>query len=152
MIIMAQLEMAAKILKCGRSRVWMDPSRMADIGDAITSADIRRLINDDVIRVAPKKGTSNLRKKAKAAQKKKGRMRGKGSFKGHKGTRLNKKETWMKTIRAIRTLLRELKERKEIDNKTYRNIYSRSKSGFFRSRAHVMIYLERNNLLKKEGK
>ena len=149
---MAQREMAAKILKCGKSRVWMDPSRMADVAEAITAADIRRLVNDGVIVATPKKALSNFRKKKKAAQKKKGRMRGKGSFKGHKGTRLNSKQNWMKTIRAIRSLLRDLKEKKEIESKTYRDVYRKSKSGFFRSRAHVMIYLERNNLLKKAGK
>ena len=150
---MAQREMAAKIMKCGTSRVWFDPSRMADIDEAITSADIRRLINDGVIHAKPKTGLSNFRKKKKAAQKKKGRMRGKGSFKGHGGTRHNKKQMWMKTIRAIRSMLLELKEKKEIDSKTYRDVYSKSRSGFFRSRAHVMIYLERNNaLIKKDAK
>ncbi len=152
MIIMAQREMAAKIMKCGRTRVWFDPRRMADIEEAITAGDIRRLISDGVITATPKRGISNLRKKKKAAQKKKGRMRGKGSFKGHQGTRFSGKQTWMKTIRAIRSLLLELRSNGEIDNKTYRDVYKKSKSGLFRSRAHVMIYLDRNNLVKKAGK
>ena len=150
MIMKSQREMAAKVMKCGKSRVWMDPSRLADIEEAITLGDVRHLINDGVIAAQPKKGLSNFRKKKIAAQKKKGRRRGQGSVKGHKGTRVNKKRTWIKTIRSIRKLISELKAKNSIDNKTYRDVYMKSKSGYFRSKSHVMIYLERNNLLKKE--
>ena len=146
--MIAQKNMAAKIMKCGRSRVWMDPSRIADIEEAITSEDVRRLVRDGVITARPKQGISNFRKKKLAAQKKKGRRRNRGSVKGHKGTRLQKKRTWIKAIRSIRILLRELKDQKKIDNKTYRDLYTKSKSGYFRNKGHVMIYLERNNLLK----
>lgn len=141
--------MAAKILKCGESRVWLDPTRAADIDESITSEDIRRLIRDGVIAEKPKKGLSSFRKNKIAAQKKKGRRRNRGSVKGKKGTRLHKKKTWMKTIRSIRKLLTELKTTDKIDNKTYRNLYTKSKSGYFRSKSHVMIYLERNNLLQR---
>ena len=144
--------MAAKILKCGESRVWLDPMRIGDIEDAITSEDVRHLIKDGVIAAKPKKGLSSFRKNKIAEQKKKGRRRNRGSVKGKKGTRLQKKQSWMKTVRSLRRLLRELKSENKVDNKTYRNLYTKSKSGYFRSKAHVMNYLERNNLLKKEGK
>lgn len=146
----SQRTMAAKILKCGTSRVWMEPSRLADIEEAITSADVRRLIRDGVIVAKPKRGISGLRKNRIAAQKKKGRRRGRGSVKGSSGTRLRKKDMWVKTIRPIRAMLRQLKSEGRVDNKTYRNLYKKSKSGFFRSRGHVMIYLERNGLLKNK--
>ena len=148
--VKSQKLMAAKIMKCGTSRVWMDPSRLGDIEEAITSEDVRRLIRDGVISARPKQGLSSFRKKKLAAQKKKGRRRNRGSTKGHKGTRLNKKVNWMRTIRSLRTLLSDLKSQKKIDNKTYRDLYTKSKSGYFRSKGHVMIYLERNNLIKKE--
>ncbi len=150
MLMKAQRAMAAKILKCGESRVWMDPARLADIAEAITSEDIRRLIKDGVVAARPKQGLSSFRKKKLAAQKKKGRRRGRGSVKGSINTRFDKKQAWMKTIRSIRNLLRELKNKKSIDNRTYRDVYMKSKSGYFRSRGHVMIYLERNNLLKNK--
>ena len=140
--------MAAKIMKCGESRVWMDPTRVADIDDAITSEDVRRLIKDGVITKKPKKGLSNFRTKKIAAQKKKGRRRNRGSVKGKKGTRLQKKQVWMKTVRSLRKFIREMKDSDKITNATYRDLYTKSKSGFFRSKAHVMNYLERNNLLK----
>lgn len=145
----SQKTVAARIMKCGASRVWMDPSRSADIAEAITAQDVRGLIKDGVIRALPKQGLSSYRKNWLAAQKKKGRRKGRGSRKGAAGTRLRRKGAWMSRIRAIRSLLRQLKSDGRIDSKTYRGVYVKSKSGFFRSRSHVMIYLERNNLLKE---
>ena len=139
--------MAAKIMKCGESRVWIDPTRIADVAEAITSDDIRRFVNDGVIKAKPKKGLSNFRTKKNKAQRKKGRRRNRGSLRGASGTRLNRKQNWMKTIRSIRKLATQLKTDQKIDNKTYRDVYMKSKSGYFRSKAHVMIYLERNNVL-----
>jgi large subunit ribosomal protein L19e len=144
----SQKMLAARVLKCGLSRVWIDPSRSADIADAITAEDVRGLIKDGVIRALPKRGISKSRKNVLALQKGKGRRKGRGSRKGALGTRFNKKDAWMVRIRSIRKLLAELKAESRIDNKTYRNIYRKSKSGFFRSRSHVLIHLERNNLLR----
>jgi len=154
-IIMAYLKsqriIASRILKCGITRVWFDPTRLADIEDAITADDIRRLVSDGVIRAVQKHGASNYRKNKLAEQKRKGRRKGRGSRKGHIGTRLRKKKTWISRIRSLRKLLVELRTDGRIDNKTYRDAYIKSKSGYFRSKAHVMLYLERNNLLKREG-
>ncbi|MBC7219095.1 MAG: 50S ribosomal protein L19e, partial [Hadesarchaea archaeon] len=36
--------LAAKILKVGVNRVWIDPSRLGDVSAAITREDIKRLI------------------------------------------------------------------------------------------------------------
>jgi len=152
MDLKSQKNMAARILDCGKSRVWFDPERVADIADAITAEDVRRMISDGVIKELPKTGVSSYRKKKIAAQKKKGRRKGIGSRKGYSTARAPRKRVWISRIRAIRKLLRELKKEGKIDNKVYRTIYMKSKSGFFRSRAHVMIYLERNNLIKKEEK
>ncbi len=148
----SQKQIAARILKCGVSRVWMDPSRGPDIAEAITSEDVRRLIRDDVIRSIQKSGISSYRSKRKKEQKKKGRQKGKGSRKGAKGTRLYAKGVWMKRIRSIRKLLRDLRAERRIDGKTYRDIYIKAGSGAFRNKAHVMNYLERNNLVAKENK
>ena len=144
----SQKMVASRILKCGLSRVWMDPARPADIAEAITAGDIRALIKDGVIRALPKRGLSGARRRKRALQKKKGRRKGHGSHKGASGTRLSKKEAWMTRIRPIRKLLRQLKAEGRVDNRTYRDIYIKSKSGIFRSKSHVMVYLERNNLLK----
>ncbi len=143
----SQKRIASRILKCGITRVAIDPAKIADVSEAITAGDIRRLVSDGVIYAEEKKGNSGFRINKNAAQKKKGRRRGRGSRKGN--TAGEKKRAWMARIRAIRKLLRELKETNKISGTTYRVLYIKSKSGQFRSRSHVMIYLERNNLIKK---
>ena len=143
----SQKTMASRLLKCGITRVWINPERIADVEEAITAADIRSLIKDKVIAAKPEKGTSSFRRKKIASQKKKGRRRGHGSRKGNVAGL--KKRQWMSRIRAIRKLLRQMKAEEKIDGKTYRLMYIKSKSGIFRSKSHVMIYLERNNLIKK---
>ena len=149
MDLKSQKNIAARILKCGKSRVWLDPSRINDISEAITAADIRRLAKDGVIKALPKKGISSFRKKKIAKQKLKGRRKGKGSRKGKIGTRVLKKKTWIKRIRALRKLLKELRDSGRIDKNDYRKIYLKAKSGFFRSRAHLMGYLESNEIIKE---
>lgn len=154
MDLRSQRELASRVLGCGKSRVWFDPSRAEDIEEAITAEDVRRLVKEGVIIAMPKRGISGFRTNFARLQKKKGRRKGKGSMKGALGTRQGKKRTWIKRIRTIRKTLRELRDSGRIDKKTYRNVYMVSKSGYLRSRAHLMTYLERNNLLKasKENK
>lgn len=147
----SQRAMAARLLGCGRSRVRFEPARIADIEDAITAADVHALINSRVIFAVPKQGLSNARLKHKMMQKKRGRQKGKGS---RKGSRRAGKRRWIVRIRAVRDELQKLKKEKRIDSKTYRSMYSISKSGFFRSRSHLLVHLDRSGMLKeaKESK
>lgn len=147
MTLKTQKRIAARVLNCGVSRVWIDPERVNDAADAITAQDITRLVREGVIEARPKKGTSRARARKIQEQKKKGRRRGKGSKKGHVAG--ESKRQWMRTIRALRSQLRQLRKEEKIEKKDYRKLYMKSKSGFFRSRAHLMTYIERNSLMKK---
>jgi large subunit ribosomal protein L19e len=49
---------------------------------------------------------------------------------------------WMKKIRALRSLLRELRENKTIDVSAYRKLYAKAKGGEYRSRAHLKSHIE----------
>lgn len=149
MDLKSQKIIASRILKCGTTRVWMNPERVADISEAITSNDIRRLIKDGVIKAMPKRGLSSFRKKKLIKQKQKGRRKGQGSRKGVLNTRLNKKKQWIKRIRIIRRTLTELREAESLTKGDFRNLYLKAKSGFFRSKVHLMTYIERNNMIKK---
>lgn len=148
-MVMKQKILASRLLKCGVSRVWIDPAKVSDVEDAITAEDIRRLIKDGVISASPKTGVSTGRKAKLMKQKKKGRRKGRGSRKGKFGARTPAKKQWAKRIRAIRTMLKQLRDDGTIEKRTYRQVYNVSKSGFFRSKSHLMTHLERNNLLKK---
>ena len=144
----SQKNIASRILKCGTTRVWLDPAREGDISEAITAEDVRSLIKEKIIRVLPKKGLSSFRKKKKALQKSKGRRKGHGSRKGKANARNSTKKVWIKNIRGMRRKLKDLRDSKAIEIDTYKNVYKKSKGGFFRNKNHMVSYLERNNMLK----
>ena len=146
-----QRRMAASLLKCGVNGVWMDHDRLDEIAKAVTKDDIRILINGKAIKSRQIKGISSGRKKFNAKQKEKGRRRGHGSRKGAKYARLPKKERWIRTIRPIRSYLRNLRDEKKIGKSTYRKYYMKAKGGEFRSRHHLKTHLVSDGILK-EGK
>ena len=142
MEVAAQRRLAAKIMKCGESRVWMDPAKLGEIAHAITAADVRRLIGGGVIAAVQKRGVSSGRKAYIAEQKRRGRRKGRGSRKGGLGSRFSRKHTWICAVRAQRKLLKEMLAAQKIDKKAYKALYRKSKGGYFRSRAHIVSYLE----------
>jgi len=150
MEIRAQKRIAAKILKCGVSRIWVDPARIGDVSQAITAYDIRKLILRGVIKAKPKIGLSTYRRKHIIKQKKKGRRRGTGSKKGRIGTRFSRKKSWINRVRAQRTLLKELRFGNKIDKATYKMLYRKSKGGFFRGKSHMKTYMEKTLGIKVE--
>jgi len=145
-----QKRLSGIILKCSQKRIVFDPERLDEIKEAITKADIRGLIKDGAIFSKPKKGISKFRARKIKRQKRKERQKGHGSRKGKKNARLSKKNFWMDRIRAQRDLLRRIKEKGLITNKTHKLLYAKAKGGFFRSVRHIKLYLEEHNLIKKK--
>ncbi|HSV41886.1 MAG TPA: 50S ribosomal protein L19e [Methanomassiliicoccales archaeon] len=144
-----QKRMAADILNCGGTRVWIDPNRIEDVADAITRADIRKAIDAGSIRALPQTGVSRGRAKYRLAQRAKGRRRGQGSRKGTAGARTPHKRRWIQTIRPIRATLRDLKESGKISRSVYREFYRKSKGGLFRSRRQLLLHLKTEGHLKE---
>lgn len=136
-----QKKLAAKILKVGKSRIWLDPSKQKDIEAAITKADVRKLIQKGYVKVLPEK----IQKPGKKKEKK----RGPGSKKGSKGSIFPEKKKWILTVRALREMLKELKESGKIDKQTYRKLYKLVKGGMFKSRSHLKLYLQQHGLLRE---
>ncbi len=146
-----QRRIASSILKCGENRVWMDSDRTDDIAKAVTRGDIRILINGGAIKSKQIQGISRGRKKFNQKQKDKGRRKGHGSRKGAKYARLPRKERWIRTIRPIRTYLRQLRDEKTIEKSVYRKYYRKAKGGEFRSKHHLRTRMTSDGFLK-EGK
>ena len=144
-----QKRLAAQLLKCGINRVWFDETRLEDIKEAITKADLRTLINDGAINDKPVIGNSKFRARKIALQKRKGKRKGVGSRKGKKTARLPKKEAWMAAIRIQRELLKTLREKEIISKSSYQKLYLKAKGGFFRNRRHIKLYIEEHNLIQK---
>ncbi len=144
-----QRRMAASILKCGLHRIWMDSDRTDEIAKAVTRNDVKILINGNAIKSKQIQGISRGRKKFNQKQKDKGRRKGHGSRKGAKYARLPRKERWIRTIRPIRTYLRQLRDDKSIDKSIYRKYYRKAKGGEFRSKHHLKSRLTSDGFLKE---
>ena len=134
-----QKKLAAKILKCGTGRVWIDP-KSTKVKQAITRSDIRGFVKDGVIKKMPeKKRKKNTPKKQQRA----------GSIKGSKAARIGKKEAWFKIIRPQRRMIKELKEQNKFKPGAYRKVYRQVKGGMFRSKAHLQLHLTKNEYLNE---
>ena len=135
-------------MNCGPGRVRFDPEQLEEIKKAITSFDIRKLINQGIIRKVQAQGVSRSRAKEQANQKKKGRRSGHGSRKGRATARLNPKDTWINNVRAQRELIKILRANKHIDQDAFTSLYAKVKGGFFRSTKHIKIYIKEQNMVK----
>ena len=144
-----QRRLAARILKIGQNRVWINPERMDDVDGAITRQEVRKLIHEKIIVSQPEKGVSRSRAKIIRAKKLKGRRSGPGSITGAGHAKVTKKEAWMLKIRSLRRKLRELKASRVITEETYSQYYRMAGSGRFQSIAELERNLKSNELWRK---
>ncbi|HSB50247.1 MAG TPA: 50S ribosomal protein L19e [Nitrosopumilaceae archaeon] len=137
----AKKRLVSRITGVGVHRVWFDSEHLDDIADAITRDNIRSLMTANTIKIKPFKGTSRGRAKVKRIQKNK---RGKtaGSKKGTKGTRVGKKEVYVKKVRALRYILKVAKDRKEITNKQFWSLYKLVGGNTVRNKAHLRMLID----------
>ncbi len=143
-----QRRLAAEVLGVGVHRVWVDPNHIKEVAQAMTKDDIRELIKKGYIKALPEEGTSRHRARHRHEQRKKGRQRGHGSRKGKKTARNDPKREWINRIRALRKLLRILRDKGIIDRKLYRKAYRLAKGGFFRSKRHLLMWLKEQGVEK----
>ncbi len=149
MMLKLQKRLAADVLRCSPKRVIFDPAKLEDIKEAITKTDIRLLIGGGIITERPVTGVSRSRANKRKNQKKKGLRRGEGSRKGKFTARAPSKEAWMNRIRAQRLFLKYLRTNSLIKHVDFKQLYSKSKGGFFRSIKHIKLYINEHNLLPK---
>lgn len=144
-----QKRLAAKIMGCSEKRVIFDPARLEDVKEAITKTDIRLLIGEGGIRQKPKKGVSRIRANKRRIQRRKGLRKGEGTRKGKASAHESKKEAWMKRIRAQRKFLKNFKKKGLIKPVIYKELYIKSKGGFFRSINHIKLYMQEHKMFSK---
>ncbi len=145
-----QKKLAALVMKGSKKRVVFDISELEEISGAITKADVRRLIKWKVIKEIPKRGVSRARANYIKKQKAKGLRKGHGKRKGPKTARTPKKRTWINHIRSQRKFLKDLYKKGKLLSKDYRMLYKRAKSGFFRNKRHIKLYIKERNLLQHQ--
>jgi len=137
-----QKKMASQILKVGTNRVWLDPKHAKDLDAAITKADTRKMILKGWIKALPEK--------IHKPREKRNRRRGQGSRKGARYSIVDRKTRWILRVRPMREMLKEMRAKEEIDNPTFKKLYLLVKGGMFRSRSHLRLYIEQNNLRLKK--
>ncbi len=159
MDLKVQKRLAAQIFGCSPDRVVFDNDRLDDIKQAITKRDLKLLMGDKAITKKPGNFTSKVRARALATQKRKGRRSGPGSMKGKATARSNPKHNWMNLIRVQREFLKLLLDKNIVTKKAYRELYLKSKGGYFRSIRHIKLYLQdhadllssKDNLIKSDA-
>ncbi len=144
-----QRRLAAQVMKVGRNRVWIDPTRIQDVESAITREEIRKLVHEKVIATVPIQGVSRGRAKVIQAKKRKGRRKGPGSKSGTPHAVISKKDAWMVKIRSLRRKLRELKASRTITESNYRKLYMVAGSGRFSSIADMVRYVKAHDMWRK---
>ncbi|MDA0647895.1 MAG: 50S ribosomal protein L19e [archaeon] len=137
MQITNQKRLAARILKCGVHRVWINPSYLDQIANSVQADDIREFIEEGWIKAKPIKGTSRVRARLRLAQKRKGRRKGHGTRAGTANARNPRKNRWMRTIRSQRRVLKAFRADGTIEPSQYRRYYLKAKGGSYRSIAHM---------------
>ncbi|HVL87689.1 MAG TPA: 50S ribosomal protein L19e [Candidatus Thermoplasmatota archaeon] len=146
-----QRRMAALLLDCGASRIWIDPLHAEEVAAAVTRSDVRKLIARGWIEKLQETGVSRGRARALAIQKKSGRRKGEGSRKGAQGSKARspRKTRWVRTIRPLRRVLAQLRDEGKISPRDYRAQYLRAKGGVYRSKNHLLSHLRTEGVLKE---
>jgi len=137
----AKKRLVARIKGVGVHRIRFDSEYLDEVTDAITRDNIRGLITAKKITITTISGTSRGRAKLKKIQKRK-RGTTQGSKKGKKGVRVGKKQVYVKKVRALRYRLKIAKDRKDITNKEFWQLYKKIGGNTIRNKAHLRALME----------
>ena len=137
-------ELAARILKVGVGRIFVDPTNLAKVSEAMTKDDVRTLIAERIIKKRASSEQSRAHARLLAAKKQKGRRRGKGKRSGTKKVRTDQRKTWIGRVRSQRRTLRELAEKNPaaVKEKGYGDIYRKIKGNYFKGKKYLVEYVE----------
>ena len=144
-----QKRLAASVLKCGKRRVWMDPSEINEIALANSRQNVRKLIKDGLIvrkhQVMHSRSRVQGRKEAKA----RGNHTGYGKRRGTMNARIPEKLLWVRRIRVLRRLLRKYREAGKIDKHMYAHFYALAKGNRYKTKR---VLIEQIHKKKSEDK
>lgn len=138
--------LSSKLLKCGMHKVWLDPNEKEKLDAAKSREQIRTLIAENLIIKKPDNINSRGRARARREAKMKGRHMGLGKRVGTKNARCSERTIWIKKIRAMRAVLKEMKRKGELVGEEYRKYKMQAKGNLFKNQ-NVMV----DHILKKKA-
>lgn len=136
----AKKRLVSRVTGAGVHRIYFDPEHLEDISDAITRSDMRSLVTAGKIRIKPIVGTSRGRARRKRLQRSKRGTKA-GSKHGRSGARIGKKQVYVKKVRALRHLLKVAKDRAEITNPEFWELYKKVGGNTVRNKAHLRLLI-----------
>ena len=146
MSLVYQKKLAAKLLKTGKSKVWIDPENIDDVSIVVTKNDMRKLIARGTVRAKPKLGISSGRSQTVRLKKQRGLRSGPGSKKG--GISLDE-ERWMRKVRAQRNFVKLLRRRRIVTPTVSRQLYLKVKGNAFENIAQIKKYVKEHELARR---
>ncbi len=146
MSLVYQKKMAAKLLKTGKTKIWIDPDAIDDVGIAVTKNDMRKLIAGGKVRAKPRLGISGGRSQIVRLKKQRGLRSGPGSTKG--GVSIDE-EKWMRKVRSQRDFVKLLRKRKIITPTIFRQLYLKVKGNAFENIPQIKNYIKEHELTRR---
>ena len=147
----SQKRLAAEVLKCGKKRVWMDPSEVQQIGQANSRVFVRKLIKDGLIMKRKQVVHSRARARKHLEAKRLGRHTGPGKRRGTRESRMPTKILWVRRQRVLRRLLKKYRAAKKIDRTIYHKFYLASKGNQFKNKTVLIEAIFKEKTKKIEA-
>ncbi len=129
--------LAADILHVGENKIRIVPEMIGEAMGALTREDVRNLIKKGAVKKLPNQGRASTFKRDRRSA---GRTR---------GARVTEKEMWMQKVRAQRKFLGVLVSEKALPKEQKRSIYYKIKSGIFKNKRAMLLYLKDNSLVSE---
>ncbi len=124
-------ELAAKVLKVGKNRIFFNPENLGEIKEAITRQDISDLHKAGAIQINEVSGRKKIEKK------KNRRRTGKIKKKVN-----NRKQEYVIITRKLRLFLKYLLKTGSVDKETYRETRKQIRARKFKSKRHLKESME----------
>jgi large subunit ribosomal protein L19e len=124
-------ELASKVLKVGKNRIYFAEAHLSEIKEAITRQDIKDLYEAGAIQVKEVSGRKKIVKRK--------HRRRVGKVKLKKNTR---KQEYVIITRKLRKFLKHALKTGKVDIETYRNTRKQIRARKFRSKRHLRDSLE----------